>query len=207
MTASQQSQNNLRFLTESETLSVMQDIGIPLRYLEAKREDIEQKTWSLTDEFRQRKREGLFIFGAAGTGKTHLAVALLKSWLSTVRVEEGLPFHFSRIKFISVPELLLEIRKSFNSEAISEEQIITKYTDETKILILDDLGAEKTSEWVIQTLYLIVDRRYRNMQRTIITSNLSLGEISDKLHDRIASRIIGMSKIIELKGKDKRLGR
>jgi len=48
--------------------------------------------------------------------------------------------------------------------------------------------AEKTTEWALQTLFVIIDRRYRNMVKTIITSNLSLNEISEKIGDRIASR-------------------
>ena len=75
-----------------------------------------------------------------------------------------------------------------------------------KCLILDDMGAEKTSEWSIQTLYSIIDRRYRDEKQTLITSNLTLDEIAEKVGDRIASRIAGMCKVVEIKGKDRRIG-
>ena len=107
--------------------------------------------------------------------------------------------------FVSIPDLLLEIRHSFKEKSETDEQdIINKYS-EIDLLVLDDLGIEKTSEWSIQTLYTIIDRRYRDMKRTIITSNLNLKEIADKLDDRISSRIAGMCDCITLKGADRRL--
>jgi integrase len=56
-------------------------------------------------------------------------------------------------------------------------------------LYLDDLGTEKPTDWALQTLYLIIDRRYPEMMQTIISSNLNLDELSSRLGDRIASRI------------------
>ena len=106
--------------------------------------------------------------------------------------------------FISVPELLLEIRDTFQSNEISEKAVIDKYSW-VDVLILDDLGVEKTSDWVLQTLYTIMDRRYREELRTIITSNLDIEEIREKFDDRIASRIVGMCRICTLKGKDRRV--
>jgi len=73
------------------------------------------------------------------------------------------------------------------------------------VLLLDDIGAEKASEWVKQTLYLIIDNRYGNMKKTFITSNLTLNQISNQLDDRISSRIAGMSNTIRMQGKDRRL--
>lgn len=201
--------NQMRILTDDEVNTALRDIGVPERYLAATKANIDTKTWALTEDFRHFRKEGLFIYGPAGTGKTYLAVALLRARIEIVKVmdtkDTPMALDFTGIKFISCPELLLEIRKAFNSDDITEEQVIEKYTDRTKILVLDDLGAEKSTEWVIQTLYLIIDRRYRNMQRTIITSNLNLGEIAVKLHDRISSRISEMCKVIELKGKDRRV--
>ena len=75
----------------------------------------------------------------------------------------------------------------------------------TPLLILDDLGAEKTTDWALQSLYIIINKRLSEELQTIITSNLSLDELRDKIGDRIASRIAGMCKIVKLTGRDRRL--
>ncbi len=114
------------------------------------------------------------------------------------------PYGAAAPLLISVPELLLEIRDTFNGNEISEKAIIDKYSW-IDVLILDDLGVEKTSDWVLQTLYTIIDRRYREELRTIITSNLGIEEIREKLDDRIASRIVGMCRVCILQGRDRRI--
>ena len=73
------------------------------------------------------------------------------------------------------------------------------------LLILDDLGVEKTTEWALQALYVVVNRRYLDGRQTIITSNLTLDEVREKLGDRIASRIVGMCHPVRLTGRDRRL--
>lgn len=200
-------QPELKKLTPEEIHEAFLKIGVSARFWTAEKENITDSVWKLTDDFRKKQKEGLYIYGGVGVGKTYLAVAILRAWL------KNLVFHadyFSvsnfKTRFVSVPELLLEIRRALTTQEVSEEQIIKRYTDDTDLLVLDDLGAEKTTEWAIQTLYLIIDKRNRNMQRTIVTSNLTLGEISAKLHDRIASRIAEMCKVITLTGNDRRIG-
>ena len=101
MTESEQLQKH-RTLTKIEIDNILiAPVGVPIRYQQAKKEDIEAKIWALTDEFRQKKREGLFIFGDAGTGKTYLAIALLRQWFLTLKIIGDEPI-FSSIKFISV---------------------------------------------------------------------------------------------------------
>lgn len=139
---------------------------------------------------------------------THLAVSLWRELVLESRSRE--------VFFITVPELLLEIRatfgqkKSFDSWEKSdpnqtEEQVIDKYS-KVELLILDDLGSEKTSDFTIQSLYLIIDRRNRELRPTIITTNLSLQEIEDNLGARIASRLADMT-IIKINMPDYRKGR
>jgi DNA replication protein DnaC len=96
--------------------------------------------------------------GSTGCGKTHLSVAMIKG--------------IYEARFITVPDLLLKIRSSFNGGKLTEEEIIDEYS-EVKTLVLDDLGAEKTSEFAITTLYIILDRRLRERRQTIITTNLN----------------------------------
>ena len=145
----------------------------------------------------------LFVSGGFGTGKTYLTVGLLRYYINRLPCQNFVePFKNLPI-FITVPELLMKIRSCFSLNKC-EETIVDKYSD-CPLLILDDLGAEKTTEWVLQTLYIILNNRYSNLKRTIITSNLSLDELRDKIGDRIASRIAGMCKIVKLTGKDRRV--
>ena len=84
----------------------------------------------------------------------------------------------------------------------TESDVLDKYSS-CELLILDDLGSEKTSDFTIQSLYLIIDRRYRNLKPTIITTNLTLPEIGEKIDARIASRLSEM-KVIEINMPDYR---
>ncbi|MFH0857577.1 MAG: ATP-binding protein [Candidatus Magasanikbacteria bacterium] len=156
-------------------------------------------------------RQDILLCGKTGCGKTHLSAAMLREKIITstdlfsshrninrqYQGCDGSPSYF-----ITVPELLFEIRKTYNDKEISEQEIVDKYSS-VELLVLDDLGAEKTSEWVESTLYLIIDRRNRNEKWTIVTSNLTLDEIEVHLGARIASRLSDM-KVVNIKLPDYR---
>jgi DNA replication protein DnaC len=74
-----------------------------------------------------------------------------------------------------------------------------------RCLILDDLGTEKVSDWVLQSMYQIINARYVQMRQTVITSNHSLEELRSRIGDRIPSRIAEMCEVFELRGKDRRV--
>lgn len=100
----------------------------------------------------------------------------------------------------------MTVRRAFKENfPDSEANLIKKFVD-YDYLVIDELGVEKTTEWGLQTLYLIVDGGSDNLKQTIITSNLTLQDIDDKLDPRLASRIVGMSGVIlELECEDWRL--
>lgn len=136
--------------------------------------------------------DSIVLTGQTGCGKTHLAIALLAEYPCIDATDPV---------FITVPELLLKIRTCFSTKAtLTEEELINNYAS-CEVLVLDDLGAEKESDFVIVTLYLIIDRRNRYGRKTIITTNLSLSEIEEKLGARIASRLSEM-KIIKINMPD-----
>ncbi len=123
-------------------------------------------------------------------------------------------------RIIAIPDLFHVIKASFGKKdgepdpwndtrhvpvkEMSEHQILDYYSS-VRVLFLDDIGTEKTTDWAQQTLYTVIDHRYREVLQTVITSNLSLNELSDKTGDRITSRIAEMCVVIELKGQDRRL--
>lgn len=130
----------------------------------------------------------LLFSGNPGSGKTHLACAIYSGLIEQEKVKS------SSCAFITAPEFLLEIRREFNIEKGDEGRIIGKYSD-LDLLILDDLGSEKSTEFAIQALYILIDRRIRNMKPTVVTTNLSMEQIEEKLNERIASRLSSMSVI------------
>ena len=181
------------------------------RYWEAKITDFSSMYKDL-----HKKEDGIFLYGARGVGKTHLMAAIAREIILNAKpcLLEGCGRPEEYVSpgnipvFISTPELLMQIRNCFNNknteDGVTEEWLLDKYS-RADVLMLDDLGAEKPTEWVLQTLYLIIDRRYRNMKKTIVSSNYSLSQIAKRLDDRISSRIAGMCQIIKMTGKDRRL--
>ncbi|HDO36666.1 MAG TPA: AAA family ATPase [Nitrospirae bacterium] len=158
--------------------------------------------------------ESLLFTGPPGCGKTHLAMAICRELIREDRVNGvgppemmDIPDYWSTglnpdVAFTTIPELLLEIRATFNDSVESESGVIGKYSN-VDLLILDDLGAEKSSEFAIQSLYVLIDRRNRELKPTVITTNLSLAGIEAQLNSRIASRLAEM-KIIKLNMPDYR---
>ncbi len=154
---------------------------------------------------------GLFVFGPRGTGKTHLMSAIMRAMildhLHTALAEKKFPSPHEFPRMVSTTDLLREIRATFGNRdrrAESESSIIERY-GRYPVLILDDLGAEQVTDWTLTILYSLIDRRYRDMRRTFVTSNLSLADLSAQTSDRITSRLAEMCRVVRISGPDRRL--
>ncbi len=146
--------------------------------------------------------KGLFFIGPPGIGKSHLATAVLRQAIET-RGARGL--------FYDVRELLRVIRSTFSEGASLGEMEILRPVMEADLLVLDDLGAEKSSEWVGETLNLVVNTRYNENRPTIFTSNFEVKEDDtdiDSLQARVGfrmySRLHEMCEFLEFDGADYR---
>ncbi len=145
---------------------------------------------------------GLFFVGPPGIGKSHLAVAVLKHVITSCGAS-GL--------YYEVRSLLRLIRSTYNPVMRTAETDILRPVIEAELLVLDDLGSEKPSEWVDETLNLIVNSRYSDRRLTIFTSNYEEKEDQgdpDSLFARVGfrmhSRLYEMCEFLEFDGADYR---
>jgi DNA replication protein DnaC len=126
-----------------------------------------------------------YVYGKARTGKSVAVAQMALEW-SITRFIHSLQYEYI---YVTVPEMLLELRMCYNNPDMSELAVMEKYKS-AKLLVLDDIGAMKTTEWAYQMLYMILAYRYDEMKTTYYTSNYSLEELGERLNDdRITSRI------------------
>ena len=148
------------------------------------------------------KGEGLYIWGEnTGNGKTSWACKIMGYYFRKIAFSSGLE---NEGLYIYLPTFLDDLRNSYSNptpEFDEELEMVKK----CKLLIIDDIGAEKVTEWVRERIVSIINTRSSNGLCTIYTSNLSLKGLTDKLgDDRISSRIKGSVTEINLLGKDNR---
>ncbi|EJR71404.1 hypothetical protein IK9_06055 [Bacillus cereus VD166] len=137
--------------------------------------------------FKEWNGESLMIWGEPGNGKTHLAAAIVNELSKKGYI----------VVFQSVPELLQRIRSTFNSENKENETQIMRALLECDLLILDDIGAEKTTEWVEEKLFNIIDGRYRKELPTLYTSNLEPKELKHQVGKRSYDRMVETSLTVK----------
>lgn len=139
--------------------------------------------------FKEWNGESLLLWGEPGNGKTHLAAAIVNELSKKGYI----------VVFQSVPELLQRIRSTFNSENKENETQIMRALLECDLLILDDIGAEKTTEWVEEKLFNIIDGRYRKELPTLYTSNLEPKELKNQVGKRSYDRMVETSLTVKNK--------
>ncbi|MCK5022779.1 MAG: ATP-binding protein [Candidatus Aenigmarchaeota archaeon] len=157
-----------------------------MRYNKATTENLDEKTKEAIED-AITKQKGIFIFGDTGTGKTYTMHALANH--KKVYVDNW-------VILLSKFRDLMQKGEYFMS--------IHDFTNEDYVFI-DDIGAEKTSDFVVEFLYTIINKRYENMKRTVLSTNLTLEDFGERYGDRILSRIAEMCIFLELKGEDQRL--
>ena len=156
----------------------------------------------MLDEFLSLDGRGLVFVGAVGVGKTHLAVAILRELIERYQVR-GLFYQFGA--------LLRQIQDSYNPISQTSELKVLEPVFEADVLVLDELGASKPTDWVRDTMMQIINTRYNDKRLTIFTTNYSDVRSNDKLEileDRIGSalrsRLYEMCKTVIIEGDDYR---
>lgn len=143
-----------------------------------------------------KEGRGAYLHGPCGTGKTYAAACAVR-----LAVED-----MTSAKLVSVARLLDDIRRDYGER----DGFAMWAAENVRLLVLDDLGAERPTEWAVERLCELVDYRTMRGKPTIVTSNYSLGEMRNRFGDvqgmRLASRIGGACEILEMGGPDRRLG-
>jgi DNA replication protein DnaC len=140
---------------------------------------------------------GLWLMGDTGTGKTTLAMLVSKSALEAGR----------SVAIYSLPKLLARIRRTYDSEPGQDNflQFFERLTS-VDLLHIDDLGAEKSSDWVLEQLYALVNERYEAQRSIVVTTNLDEASLEEQIGSRTVSRLVEIcGDPLPLFGEDQRI--
>lgn len=188
------------------------DSGIKKRFLQRRFKNFKcdteerRKCYDIALEYadnfdsHKKKGEGIFFEGTNGTGKTHLAAAIAIRLIS-----KGIP-----VIFKTFDDILTDIKRAYDTEGVNEYEVKNVYKN-VDLLVIDDLGKEKCTEWSMSILYSILNYRYESMLPVIITTNynadgLTRAMIPDGSDDTsimsIISRLKEVSAVVTMVWKD-----
>jgi DNA replication protein DnaC len=159
------------------------------------------------DRYREAKipsdlkdHESLYLWSSEpGTGKTYIAWAYY--------IHHRLKYTKEKPLFSLFSELQIRLRATMNGGIEQEDNIVKDFCTR-RLVVLDDISGLRqgdASDYSLQIIHMILEKRYSWKRQTIITSNKNIGDISTQFDARIASRVAGMCRMIELSGQDRRL--
>lgn len=158
--------------------------------------------------------KGLFLKGPVGTGKSHLSVSVLRAVIqnhsdhfgtpASETVYVGQPVYAGYCcSMVSVVDLLGLLRESFSAQQLrAPARRLLRRARNDDLVILDDIGVEKPSDWVAEQLYALIDVRYRMLRSTIFTTNCTLKQLEAQIGSRSVSRIMEMCEGVKVGGED-----
>jgi DNA replication protein DnaC len=142
------------------------------------------------------KGRGLWLFGDVGTGKTSLAMLVSKAALDAGR----------SVAIYSLPRLLSDIKETYEDRSERSYMELFERVVGVDLLHIDDLGAEKRTDWVLEQLYSIINERWQEQRSIVVTTNLvDVDELRDQIGPRTVSRLHEMCDLIPIMGRDRRM--
>lgn len=142
----------------------------------------------------------LLILGPTGTGKTYQAYAALRQAATHPRPTRGVGYRAIAWEAATYADILASMRPNPRNDSETE----LKRLRDVPLLVVDDLGVAKQSEWVEDVTYRLINGRYEDMRPSIFTSNLAVDQLREALGDRIASRLAETCTRVVLAGADRR---
>ena len=155
------------------------------------------RTWVEDMEANLKAGRGLWLMGDTGTGKTTLAMLVSKAALEDSR----------SVAIYSLPKLLARIRRTYDSEPGGDSYLsFFERLTSVDLLHIDDLGAEKRSDWVLEQLYALVNERYEAQRSMLVTTNLDPQQLEEQIGPRTVSRLVEIcGEPLPLFGPDRRV--
>jgi DNA replication protein DnaC len=155
------------------------------------------RAWVEDLEANLEAGRGLWLMGDTGTGKTTLAMLVSKAALEDSR----------SVAIYSLPKLLARIRRTYDSEPGGDSYLsFFERLTSVDLLHIDDLGAEKRSDWVLEQLYALINERYEAQRSILVTTNLDQHELEEQIGPRTVSRLVEIcGDPLPLFGPDRRV--
>jgi DNA replication protein DnaC len=199
---------------------LLEQANIPKRYANCTLANYESHNDSLKDALAIAKKFvknfpaqeiGVLFIGPCGVGKTHLSVAIIQELIQ----KKG-----ARCVFYDFRDLIREIQNSFSPDSVLTESDILAPIFQSEVVVLDELGAKRTTAWVEETIFYVINHRYNHKKTTIFTSNYPDSEeredtresfykkggesLVDRIGVRLRSRVYEMCKVVDMEGDDYR---
>jgi len=205
---------------EKHRQALLEGANIPRRYRDCRLDNFNVHNESHKDALKISRKfvkdfpaidVGLLYIGPCGVGKTHLAVAVIQELI----LQKGVPCIFYDFR-----ELIREIQSTFTPDSVMTESEVLTPVFESDVLVLDELGAKRTTAWVEETVFYIINQRYNQKKITLFTTNYPDTEdeedsrdsfykkggdsLVDRIGVRLRSRIYEMCKVVDIWGDDYR---